>query len=459
MKSAYPRVLIIGGGFGGLEAAKALKGAEVRITLLDRSNHHLFQPLLYQVAMAGLSPADIAVPIRSILHAQENAMVLLGEAVGIDLERKRVELNDGETLAYDYVVIATGAKTNFFGHDEWTRHSLGLKTIDDALAIRSRVLLAFEAAEREKDDDARRRLMTFVVIGGGPTGVECAGALSELSRFVLADDYRVIHPDTPKIILVEAQDRLLPGGFTDAMAKSAKRQLEELNVEVRLGTRVERIDDTGVILDEGRIESTTVLWTAGVRARSMTEKLGVELDRAHRVVVEQDCSIAGHPEAFVIGDCACFVPEGEERPLPGVSPVAMQMGRHVAANIVRSMKEKKRLPFSYVDKGIMATIGRSRAVAQSGWFKLSGFIAWLAWLAVHIWYLIGFRNRLIVMLNWAWNYIIYKRGARLITGAQWIKMLEISRQAERIGHNVDPPAPSKPEDADDDSADQSAGAP
>ncbi len=437
-RSAVPRVLILGGGFGGLEAAKALAGERVRVVLVDRSNHHLFQPLLYQVAMAGLSPADIAVPIRSILSSQDNAMVLLGEAVGVDLQKKRLTLKDGEELGFDYLVVATGAKTNYFGHDGWTRHALGLKTLDDALAIRGRVLLAFEAAEREQDPEARRRLMTFVVIGGGPTGVECAGALSELARFVLARDYRVVRPETPRIVLVEAQDRLLSGAFSDALARSARRQLEDLGVEVMVGHRVQAIDEAGVVLDSGRIESTTVLWSAGVRARSMTEKLGVELDRAGRVVVERDLSVPGHPDCFVIGDCASFVPEGGASPLPGISPVAMQMGRSVAANIGRTLRGRARTPFRYVDKGIMATIGRSRAVAQTGMLSLSGYLAWLAWLGVHIWYLIGFKNRVVVLLNWAWQYFMYKRGARLITGAQWLRMEELTAQAERIGRPRDP---------------------
>jgi len=416
-ESAAPHVVIVGGGFGGLTAAKSLRRAPVRVTLVDRANYHLFQPLLYQVATAGLSPAEIAVPIRSVLKRQENTNVLLAEVTRIDLAARRVELESGSALVYDYLVVAAGAKTSYFGNDAWQRFSFGLKSIDEAIAIRRRVLLAFEAAEREEDPEARRRLLTFIVIGGGPTGVEVAGALTELGRFVLADDFRRIRREKPRVVLVERSTRLLPGGFVETLAESAKRQLEELGVEVRLGEAVVGIDEHGVKLDHEYIESTTVLWTAGVDAAALMRTLGVPLDRAGRAVVEQDCSLPGHPEAFAIGDAVTFVPKGATHQLPGVSPVAMQQARFVA-KVIEARVAGRTPPseFQYFDKGIMATIGRSRAVAQTGRLRLHGLIAWLAWLLVHIWYLIGFRNRFVVLFSWAWSYITYKRGARLITG-------------------------------------------
>jgi NADH dehydrogenase len=410
-------VVIVGGGFGGLTAAQGLRNASVRVTLVDRSNHHLFQPLLYQVAMAGLSPADIAVPIRSVLRHQENTRVLLANVTRIALDERRVVFEDGEALHYDYLVLATGAATNYFGHDDWAGNALGLKSIEDAVAVRRRVLLAFEAAEREENAEARRRLLTFVVIGGGPTGVEVAGALKELSRFVLADDFRRIRSEQPRVVLVERAERLLTGGFDESLARSARRQLENLGVEVQLGVQVTGIDALGVTIDGERIESTTVLWTAGVHAAELTSTLGAKTDRGRRVEVLNDCSVPGHPEAFVIGDAACFIPKGSDHPLPGVSPVAMQQARFVADLIERRLRDPSaHRTFTYFDKGLMATIGRSRAVAQTGKLKLTGLLAWLAWLLVHIWYLIGFRNRFVVLFNWAWSYVTYKRGARLIPG-------------------------------------------
>jgi NADH dehydrogenase len=412
-----PRVVIIGGGFGGLTAARALGHADVQLTVIDRWNHHLFQPLLYQVAMAGLSPADIAVPIRSVLKHQKNTTVLLAEVKHVDLAARHVELDTGSPIPYDYLIVAVGAKSAYFGHEEWRKYSLGLKSIDDAVEVRRRVLLAFEAAEREDDPDARRRLLTFVVIGGGPTGVEVAGALTELGKFVLADDFRRIRDEKPRVVLVERANRLLPGGFVEQLADSAKRQLEQIGVEVRVGESVVGIDDHGVRLEKEFIESPTVLWTAGVDASALTRNLGVPLDRAGRAIVGQDCSLPGHPEAFVIGDAAVFVPTGATQPLPGVSPVAMQQARFVVKLIkARLAGSPPATEFHYFDKGIMATLGRSHAVAQTGKLRLTGFIAWLAWLVVHIWYLIGFRNRFIVLFDWAWNYLTYKRGARLITG-------------------------------------------
>ncbi len=409
-------VVIIGGGFAGLSAARALKDAPVYVTLIDRSNHHLFQPLLYQVAMAGLSAPEIATPIRSVLRNQKNARVLLGDVVGVDLARKRVELRSGERLAYDFVVVAAGARTNFFGKDEWAKYALGLKDLDDALEIRERVLLAFEAAEREPDEHRRERLLSFVVVGGGPTGVELAGALAELSRFVLARDFRHIQPGATRITLVEGGPRVL-GQFDPESSSAAEKQLADLGVEVRTGERVENIDAEGVHLAGELLPAATVLWGAGVRAASLAELLGVPTDRAGRIVVEEDCSVSGRPEVFAVGDIACFTgPDG--KPLPGLAPVAIQQGKAVGENIARTVLGQERIPFRYVHKGAMATIGRSRAVAERGRMRSSGFIAWIMWLAVHVLYLVGFRNRLVVVFDWVLSYLTYGRGARIITGRQ-----------------------------------------
>jgi NADH dehydrogenase len=408
-----PRVIVLGGGFGGLAAARSLGHVPVDVTVLDRTNHHLFQPLLYQVAMAGLSPADIAAPIRSILRDQKNASVLLGEATGVDLEHRRVQLADG-ALDYDHLVLATGGRTSYFGHDAWERFAPGLKDLDDAVEIRRRVLLAFEEAEKETDAERRRALLTFVVVGGGPTGVELAGAVAELSRFVLASDFRRIDPRSATILLIEGGPRLIPS-FDPELSASAVRHLERLGVSVRLNVHVTGIDQTGVSLGDERIAARTVLWGAGVAATSLTKSLGVPLDRAGRVLVEPDLSLPGHPEAYAIGDMAAFLHQGG-KPLPGVSPVAIQMGRHAARNIERAVRGLPPEPFHYVDRGSMATIGRSAAVAQIRGLRLGGFAAWLAWLLVHIYFLIGFRNRVAVLFNWAWSYFTYQRGARLITG-------------------------------------------
>lgn len=429
-----PHVVVIGGGFGGLTAARTLARAPVRVTLVDRSNHHLFQPLLYQVAMAGLSPADIAYPIRTVFRHQDDVSVLLGAVESVDLAARRLRLEDGASLAYDYLVVAAGARTNYFGRPDFERSSLGLKSIDDAVDIRRRVLLAFEAADREGDAEARRRLLTFAVIGGGPTGVEVAGALVELGRSVLAKDFRTIDAREIRVVVIEMMDRLLPGGFDPELARRARAQLEELGVEVRLSSPVRRIDARGVLLDDDELPAATVLWTAGVRAVELGESLGVTLDRAGRIEVEQDCSIPGHPEAFAIGDIAAFVPEGSEQPLPGLAAVAMQQGRYVARAIAGAVAGEPAAPFRYRDKGIMATIGRSRAIVQSGSgrVKLAGFWAWIAWIFIHIFYLIGFRNRVSVLLNWAWNYATYRQGARLITGRKsWQLLPTIAGRAER----------------------------
>jgi NADH dehydrogenase len=410
-------VVVVGGGFGGLALVKKLKRAPVHVTLVDRSNHYLFQPLLYQVAMAGLAPAEIAVPIRSVLRAQENARVLLADVTHVDLAARLVHTREMPPVAYDYLVLAYGAESSYFGHDDWAKLAPGLKDLDDAVEIRRRVLTAFEAAEREENPVERRRHLTFVVIGGGPTGVELAGAIAELATFVLARDFRSIRPDATRVLLIEGGDRVL-ASFDPRLSERAEKSLCEMGVEVRKNTRVTQIDPTGVLCGGERIEASTVLWAAGVRAKGLGASLGVELDRQGRVVVGSDCSIPGRPEVFVLGDAARFVPDGDEAPLPGVSPVAMQQGRFVARQIARSVDDppKARERFVYRDKGIMATIGRSRAVASIGGVRLSGFIAWVAWLFLHVVYLIDFRNRIVVLIDWAWQYLTYEVGSRLITG-------------------------------------------
>ena len=428
------KVVIVGGGFGGLEAVKALEKAPVDITLVDRSNYHLFQPLLYQVAMAGLSPAEIASPIRGIVAGQKNVRVMMGSVDRVDLDGRRAHVGD-DVLPYDFLIVAVGARTSYFGHDDWEKFAPGLKHIEDALEIRRRVLLAFERAEREPDERLRRQLLTFVVIGGGPTGVELAGAIAELSRFVLGRDFRSIDPREARVTLIEAGPRILPS-FAESLAQSAVEQLHELGAEVRTGTRVVTIDDRGIEFENGddadqlpglgsgrereRIQSATVVWAAGVKANGLASALGVPTDREGRVIVGSDCSIPGRPEVFAIGDMARFEETGKI--LPGVSPVALQQARYVAKIIRRELEcegRPPRAPFSYFDKGSMATIGRSRAIAEARGIKMHGFIAWLAWLFIHIWYLVGFRNRVAVILNWTWSYLSYKRGARLITSTGW----------------------------------------
>jgi NADH dehydrogenase len=408
-------VVIIGGGFGGLSAVRALAREPVRITLLDRSNHHLFQPLLYQVAMAGLSPGEIAVPIRSVLSRQANARVLLAEVTHVELAHRRVETRETAPLEYDYLVVATGAENSYFGHDDWARIAPGLKDLDDAVEVRRRVLLAFEAAERETDAARQRQHLTFVVIGGGPTGVELAGAIAELATFVLARDFRAIHSDATRVVLVEGSERIL-SGFDPKLSQLAAKSLADMGVEVRTGLRVTSMDESGVSCGDERISASTVLWAAGVRGSGLCQKIGLPVDRAGRALVEQDCSMKDYRDVFVIGDAAAFITEGAEHGLPGVSPVAMQQGRFVARQIARSLVGAARQRFKYVDKGSMATIGRSRAVAQVGKLQMSGLLAWLAWLSVHIFYLIDFRNRVVVLLDWAWAYFAYRRGSRLITG-------------------------------------------
>ncbi len=409
-----PHVVIVGGGFGGIAVARALANAPVRITLLDRRNHHLFQPLLYQVAMAGLSPADISAPIRAVLSAQANAEVLLAEVTQVDLAGRVVHTDAGPE-PYDYLVLAAGARTSYFGHPEWEKHAPGLKDLEDAIDIRHRVLLAFEAAERARDPAERERLLTFVIIGGGPTGVELAGALAELSRTVLAQDFRNIDPASARVVLVDGGDRVL-ATFSPELSAAARAQLARLGVTVRGGRRVESVDADGVVVGGERIAAGTVLWAAGVAGSPLAQVLGVPLDRAGRVIIEPDCSLPGHREAFCIGDMALCL-DAAGAPLPGVAPVAMQQGRYVA-EVIRDAVAGMPLapePFRYRDKGTMATIGRSAAVAQVGRLELTGFAAWFAWLAIHILFLIDFRNRAVVIFNWVWSYFTYKRGARLIT--------------------------------------------
>jgi NADH dehydrogenase len=410
-----PHVVVVGGGFGGLAAARGLAASPVRVTLLDRKNHHLFQPLLYQVAMAGLSPADISAPIRAVLSEQENAQVLLTEVTGVDRAARRLATELGP-VEYDYLILAAGACSTWFGHDDWARHAPGLKDIGDAIEIRHRVLHAFEAAEREPDPVHRARHLTFVVIGGGPTGVELAGALAELARTVLARDFRRIDPASARVILVDGGHRVLQS-FSEDLSAAAAAQLDRLGVTVRLGLRVSAVDAGGLVAGGERIEAATVLWAAGVVGSPLARTLGVPLDRAGRVLVEPDLSLPGHPEVFCIGDmAACLGDDGQA--LPGVAPVAMQQGRFVA-RVVRDALAGlplSRPRFRYRDKGTMATIGRSAAVAQIGRLELTGFAAWFAWLAIHILFLIDFRNRAVVLFNWIWSYFTYKRGARLITG-------------------------------------------
>ncbi|HEY4013836.1 MAG TPA: NAD(P)/FAD-dependent oxidoreductase [Polyangiaceae bacterium] len=412
--TARPHVVVIGSGFGGLTVTQKLAGAPVRVTLVDRTNHHTFQPLLYQVAMAGLSPAEIAQPIRSIVHRQTNATVLMAEVTRIDLERRSVELSDGASLEWDFLVVACGADTAYFGHDDWAKVAPGLKSIEDAIDIRQRVLLAFELAEREPDAKRRQELLSFVVIGGGPTGVELAGALAELSRYVLARDFRSIDPRAAKVSLLEAGSRILQA-FPASLSERAVDELRELGVEVRTGARVSSLVPGRVVLGEESLPCSVAIWAAGVRANGLTQTIGAPLDRSGRVLVQPDLTVPGHPRAFVIGDAAILTGK-DGKPLPGVSPVAMQEARAVARSIRSVVAGGAPVVFAYRDKGSMATIGRSRAIAQIQSLQLSGMVAWLAWLLVHLIYLVGFRNRLVVLITWAWSYLTYRRGARLITG-------------------------------------------
>ncbi len=406
------RVVVIGSGFAGLAVIQGLKRAPVDVTVIDRQNFHLFQPLLYQVATATLNPSDIASPIRRIVRHQKNVETQLADVTGFDLDRKVVILADGE-VPFDTLVVAAGATHSYFGHPEWEEYAPGLKSIEDALAIRRRMLLAFEAAEREPDEELRREWLTFVIVGAGPTGVELAGALRDVAKMTLARDFTHIDPASARVVLLEGSPGVLPP-YVPELSESAKRQLEGLGVEVRVGAMVTNIDAEGVEVGDERINARTVLWAAGVAASPLGKALGAPLDRAGRVLVEPDLTLPGHPDVYVLGDLAYLEQDG--KPVPGVAPAALQMGRHTARNIARTVRGKAREPFRYVDKGSLATIGRGAAVAQIGSRKISGFLAWFLWMSVHIFFLIGFRNRVLVMLQWAWAYLSYDRGARLITG-------------------------------------------
>ena len=409
---ALPHVVIVGGGFGGIEAAKALGRAKVRVTLVDRRNHHVFQPLLYQVATAALNPANIASPIRRILKWYDNVEVLLGEVESVDVPSKALKLTDGE-IRYDYLIVATGAAHSYFGHEEWSADAPGLKSIEDALDIRRRVFLAYEAAEREPDASRRREWLTFVVVGAGPTGAELAGAIAEIARHDLVHEFHRFNPARSRVILLEAGPRVLPSYAEDLSAK-AQKQLEHLGVDVRVGTKVTGVDGEGVSTGSGHIEARTVLWGAGVQGSPLAKSLGAPLDRSGRVKVEPDLTLPGSPEVFVIGDLAALEQDGKL--VPGVAPAAMQGGKYAAKAILATLKGKPRKPFRYVDKGSLATIGRAAAVGEIGRLHLSGFVAWVAWSLIHVFFLIGFRNRVLVMLEWGWLYLFHDRGSRLITG-------------------------------------------
>ena len=405
-------VVVVGGGFAGLAAARALARAPADVTLVDCKNHHVFQPLLYQVATAGLSPAEIASPIRRILRRQANVRVLLGEVTAIDPAAKRVRLDSGE-MSFDFLILAAGVTHSYFGHDAWEAHAPGLKTIEDALEIRRRALLAFEQAEREEDAEVRRQWLTLAVIGGGPTGVEMAGAFAEIARHSLVRDFRRIDPRAARVILIEAGPRVLPS-YPEDLSHRAQAQLEALGVQVLTGTPVTGVDEGSLQLGGERLAARTIVWAAGVQGSPLARSLGTPLDRAGRVIVQPDLSLPGHPSVFVIGDLASLEQDG--RAVPGVAPAALQMGAHAGANLKRALRGEPLAPFRYWDKGSLATIGRSRAIALIGSLRLSGFIAWLAWLMIHIFFLIGFRNRLVVLIDWAWAYVTYDRGARLIIG-------------------------------------------
>ncbi len=409
---SLPRVVIIGAGFAGLEAAKGLRTNAVHVTVVDRQNHHLFQPLLYQVATAALSPGDIAYPIRAILKNNKSAKTVLAAVLDVDIVSKRVILSDG-VLPYDYLIVAAGARHSYFGNEHWARLAPGLKGLEDALEMRRRILLAFEKAEREEDPVRRQALLTFVIVGAGPTGVELAGAISEISRQVMHEDFRAIDPSDAQVILVEAGPRIL-ASFPESLATKAANSLRELGCWIWVGKRVTHIAEDHVIIDGRRTDAYTTLWAAGVEASPLGKKLGGETDRAGRVFVQPDLTIPDHPEILVAGDLAHFMQDGH--PLPGVAPVAMQQGRQAAENVVRAISGQPPKPFRYRDKGNLATIGRARAIAHIGRLELSGLIAWLTWLFVHILYLVGFRNRVAVAFNWAWSYIRLQRAARLIYG-------------------------------------------
>ena len=410
---ARPHVVIVGAGFGGLEAAKHLGDKPVRLTVIDRTNYHLFQPLLYQVATAALSPADIAAPIRGVLTKFENMEIVLGEVQSVDLATRSVRTLE-KVFVYDYLIVATGSRHSYFGHEEWEKLAPGLKSLEDAIEIRRRILMAFEFAEKTSDPAARQAAMNFVIIGGGPTGVEMAGAIAEIARETLAKDFRHIDPSKSRVILIDGGDRLL-SGFPEDLSASALQQLQDLRVEVILGTHAKNVTDEGVEAGGEFIQSRVKVWAAGNVASFVGKTLGVPVDRAGRVIVHDDLTIPGHPEVQVIGDLANFTSSKDGQPLPGVSPVAIQQGRHAAHNILHQIEGAKPQRFHYWDKGSMATIGRNKAVADLNFIHFSGFLAWLTWLFVHVLFLVGFRNRVAVLLQWAWAYVTFNKGARLIT--------------------------------------------
>ena len=411
---AWPKVVIVGGGFGGLYAAKELAEKNVRVTLVDRTNHHLFQPLLYQVATAGLSPADIAQPIRHILKEAKNTEVVMAEVDRIDPQSKQVHTTKGLIFSYDYLIVAAGARHSYFGHDEWERFAPGLKNLADALELRRRILQAFEAAEIANSEEERRAALTFIVVGAGPTGVEMAGAVAELARHTLAEDFRRVDPRATRVLLVEGVARVLPA-FREDLSRSALKQLQSMGIEVRTGTMVKEVTNHGVTVNGEFIPCRTVIWAAGNAAAPIGKSLSAETDRVGRVIVNEDLTVPGHPEVFAIGDMACFKHQTGE-PLPALSPVAMQMGRHAAKNILSRLQGQKLAAFHYFDKGTMATIGRNKAIADLKFVRFGGYLAWLSWLFVHLIFLIGLRNRLLVFFQWTWAYLTYGRGARLIYG-------------------------------------------
>jgi NADH dehydrogenase len=411
--AALPQVVIVGGGFAGLAAARRLKNVPCEVTIVDRHNHHVFQPLLYQVATAGLSPGDIASPIRWILRKQPRLRVLLATVEHIDSAARQLILDRGERLRYDYLIVAPGATHSYFGHDEWSGAAPGLKTLDDALAMRHRLLLAFEEAEREPNPVLQRRLLSFVIIGGGPTGVEMAGALGEIARQVLRTEFDNVDPAISRILLIEAGPSILPS-FPERLRESARVALLRLGIVVRTGQAVTKVEKGAVWIGDERIEAHTIIWAAGVAAAPVGKDLGPNLDRAGRVIVEPDLSVPGHPGVFVAGDLASFTHQ-TGKPLPGVAQVAKQQGKHAAANVARLIAGQQTLPFRYFDPGNMATIGRNAAIADFGFTQVSGYLGWLLWLFVHILFLIGFRNRVSVMMQWAASYLTYQRSVRLIT--------------------------------------------
>lgn len=430
-----PHVVVVGGGFGGMEAVKIFKGEEVRVTLIDRSNHHLFQPLLYQVATAGLVPADIARPLREIFRRQKNVEVLLSEVRRIDVAARKV-ITEDLVVEYDFLILATGSRHSYFGHDDWERFAPGLKNLSDAVEIRRRMLVAFEIAEKAVDQAERDAAMTFVIVGGGPTGVEMAGALTEIARYTMSRDFRNIQPARAKVLLIEGGKRVL-GGFPEDLSRSGKKQLEDIGVEVHEDLTVTNVTSEGVQIEGGQfIPARTVIWAAGNAASPLGKTLGVPVDKAGRVIVNEDLTIPGHPEVQVVGDLANFSHQ-TGKPLPGVSPAAMQGGRHAARNVLETLAGGKPMKFEYWNKGNIATIGRNKAVADLNFMHLSGFIAWVMWAAIHVLYLVGFRNRFAVMGEWTYNYITFYRGSRLITGTS--EGEEALRKREAGSEPVTPP--------------------